>query len=75
MEIFKSIFILKLQIEAYLNGGGYHPVIGNHEIMNVLGMFDYVSNMGMRHFQSINGRRDYFKQGSDFCKYLSLRSA
>ena len=64
-------FILKLQIEAYLNGGGYHPVIGNHEIMNVLGMFDYVSNMGMRHFQSINGRRDYFKQGSDFCKYLS----
>ena len=64
-------FILKLQIEAYLNGGGYHPVIGNHEIMNVLGIFVYVSYMGMRHFQSINGRRDYFKQGSDFCKYLS----
>lgn len=64
-------FILKLQIEAYLNGGGYHPIIGNHELMNIMGIFDYVSNMGMRHFRSFNERKEYFRQGGDFCKYLA----
>ncbi len=64
-------FILKLQIESYLNGGGFHPVIGNHEIMNILGIFDYVSHMGMRHFNNFHERKEYFKQGGDFCKYLA----
>ena len=64
-------FILKLQIEAYLNDGGYHPVIGNHELMNIMGMFDYVSSMGMRHFKNFNERKDYFHQGNDFCKYVA----
>lgn len=64
-------FILKLQIEAYLSGGGYHPIIGNHELMNIMGIFDYVSNMGMRHFKTFNERREYFKQGSNFCQYIA----
>lgn len=64
-------FILKLQIESYLNGGGYHPVIGNHELMNIMGIFDYVSNAGMRHFRSFDERKNYFRQGGDFCKYLA----
>ena len=64
-------FILKLQIESFLNGGGYHPVIGNHELMNIMGIFDYVSNMGMRHFNTFNERKEYFRQGGDFCKYLA----
>ena len=64
-------FILKLQIESFLNGGGYHPVIGNHEIMNIMGIFDYVSNMGMRHFKTFDERKEYFRQGGDFCKYLA----
>lgn len=64
-------FILKLQIESFLNGGGYHPVIGNHELMNIMGIFDYVSHMGMRHFKTFNERKEYFRQGGDFCKYLA----
>jgi len=75
---FKIIaLILKLQLESYTAGGGFHPVIGNHEIMNILGIFDYVSPMGLQHFnnksreKNIEARKKYFEIGSDFCKYLA----
>ena len=69
---FKIIsLILTLQLEAFLAGGGFHPIIGNHELMNILGIFDYVSPMGMDHFNSKNDRYNYFKIGGDFCKYLA----
>ena len=69
---FKIIsLILKLQLESYIAGGGFHPIIGNHELMNILGMFDYVSPLGIAHFKGLEGRRNYFKIGGDFCKYLS----
>jgi hypothetical protein len=69
---FKIIsLILKLQLESYIDGGGFHPIIGNHELLNILGIFDYVSIMGMTHFKSKKDRERYFKIGSDFCKYLS----
>ena len=63
--------ILKLQIDSYLAGGGFHPIIGNHELMNIMGIFDYVSAKGMNHFKSIEDRKRYFKIGGDFCKYLA----
>ena len=48
---FKIIsLILKLQLESYIDGGGFHPVIGNHELMNIFGIFDYVSPMGYEAF-------------------------
>jgi hypothetical protein len=69
---FKIIsLILKLQLESYIDGGGFHPVIGNHELMNILGIFDYVSALGLMHFNGVDGRRDYFKIGGDFCTYLA----
>lgn len=69
---FKIIsLILKLQLESFTAGGGFHPIIGNHELMNILGMFDYVSKMGMDHFGGIDGRFNYFRIGNDFCKYLA----
>lgn len=69
---FKIIsLILKLQLEAYTDGGGFHPIIGNHELMNIFGIFDYVSPMGMGHFKSRDARHNYFKIGGDFCKYLA----
>lgn len=75
---FKIIaLILKLQLESYTAGGGFHPIIGNHEIMNILGIFDYVSPMGLQHFKNkshqknIEARKKYFKLGGDFCKYLA----
>jgi len=36
-----------------------------------MGIFDYVSPMGMKHFKNINGRKEYFKLGGIFCKYLA----
>ena len=63
--------ICKLQLEAYAAGGGFHPIIGNHEIMNIFGIFDYVSPMGMKHFKNIEGRKEYFKIGNIFCRYLA----
>ena len=69
---FKIIsLILKLQLESYVDGGGFHPIIGNHELMNILGIFDYVSQMGMSHFKTKKNRETYFKPGNDFCKYLA----
>jgi hypothetical protein len=69
---FKIIsLILKLQLESYIEGGGFHPIIGNHELLNIFGVFDYVSEMGFKHFDSIKGRAEYFKIGGDFCKYLA----
>jgi hypothetical protein len=75
---FKIIsLILRLQLESYVAGGGFHPVIGNHEIMNILGIFDYVSPMGFKHFKNrdhsknIEDRKNYFKIGGVFCKYVA----
>ena len=70
-EIIIISLICKLQLEAYVAGGGFHPIIGNHEIMNILGIFDYVSPMGIKHFKNIEGRKDYFKIGNIFCRYLA----
>lgn len=63
--------ILKLQIESFLKNGGYHPIIGNHEMMNIMGVFDYVSPKGLQHFKSFEDRRKYFEIGNNFCKYLA----
>lgn len=63
--------ILEIQIKSYLHGGGYHPVIGNHEIMNVLGQFEYVSPLGMRHYGGSQGRRMYFRPGGTMSTYFA----
>jgi len=70
-EIIIISLICKLQLEAYVAGGGFHPIIGNHELMNIFGMFDYVSPLGIKHFNNIEGRREYFKIGNVFCRYLA----
>ena len=63
--------ICSLQLQAYKAGGGFHPVIGTHEVMNIMGMFEFVSPMGMKHFKDANGRFEYFRIGNYFCKYLA----
>lgn len=70
-EITIISLICQLQLESYIAGGGFHPIIGNHELMNILGIFDYVSPMGMSHFKSIKDRHEYFKIGGIFCQYLA----
>lgn len=64
--------ILKLQYQAYKDNGGFHCVLGNHELMNVLGIYDYVSSEGIKHFERNNSsRKEYFKIGKPFTKYLA----
>ena len=69
---FKIIsYILQLQIDSYKAGGGFHPIIGNHELMNIMGIFDYVSYMGLQHFRTIGDRKNYFKIGGVFSTYVA----
>ena len=70
-EIIIISLICKLQLEAYVAGGGFHPIIGNHEIMNIYGIFDYVSQLGIKHFKNMEGRKEYFKIGNLFSRYLA----
>ncbi len=63
--------IMELQIDSFKSGGGYHPVLGNHELMNVLGIFDYASPMGIMHFGGREGRRDFFRPGSPCSNYFA----
>ena len=55
---------MKLQKQAYRAGGAFHCIMGNHELLNVLGEFNYVSPMGINHFKrGIIERKNYFKPG------------
>lgn len=63
--------IKRLQIESYLSGGSFHCLIGNHELMNIMGIFDYVSKLGIKHFGSLNERYNNLRPGTKFTKYLA----
>ena len=70
-EIFQ--LIIKLKIQSFQHGGAFHTIIGNHELMNIMGIFDYVSPMGFNKFNNNpSQRKDFFKMGGFFCKQLSL---
>jgi len=70
---FKIIeLFLKLMKQAYESGGGFHCILGNHELMNVTGDLSYVSDMGLKHFiDGANGRRKYFERGGPMCQVFS----
>ena len=70
---FKIIdLFLKLMRQAYESGGGFHCIIGNHELMNVTGNFSYVSEMGLKHFENgEEGRKKYFETGGPMCQLFS----
>ncbi len=64
--------MLKLQYQSYKANGGFHCVLGNHELMNIMGIYDYVSEEGMNHFiRNNSSRNEYFKVGNPFAKYLA----
>lgn len=54
-------FLVNLKNQAQKKGGDVHIMIGNHELMNVMGDFRYVSPMGMNDFNGL--REESFKPG------------
>jgi hypothetical protein len=62
--------IYKLQLQSYKDGGGFHCIIGNHELMNTLGIMDYVSNEGINHFGGKKNRIKALTPGSSITCYL-----
>lgn len=71
---FKIIdLFLKLIKQAYKAGGGFHCIFGNHELMNIIGDFSYVSNAGINHFMNgEKGRKEFFKLNSKMCRLFAL---
>lgn len=65
-----NLFI-RLQKQAYKSGGAFHCIIGNHELMNIMGQFDYVSKLGFKNFKGPIGRKIFFKPGGKICKLLA----
>lgn len=66
-----SLFI-KLMKQSYESGGGFHCILGNHELMNVMGNFSYTSKKGILHFKNkLKGRRIFFFPGSNMCKIFA----
>lgn len=61
LKLLNFMDILHLEAQEY--GGAVISLLGNHEIMNVMGIFDYVTPNGIREFGGINERRRKFAPG------------
>jgi hypothetical protein len=69
-------FFSELHNKAKINGGAVYSLLGNHEIMNILGDFRYVSHNNIKSFDNniniaITKRQEFFKRGGEFAKYLA----
>lgn len=72
-EEIKIMYLLaKLHLEAIKMGGGVYSLIGNHELMNVMGDFSYVSAVGSKKLCGLKNRRDLFRPGGRLAKYMAI---
>ncbi len=73
---FKIMNIMnRLHNQAIKQGGAVYSLLGNHELMNVLGDFDYTSSMGLGHFGNKKERYINFKPGGKIaCKMACTRN-
>ena len=69
LEIIK--FMEDIHTQAFLKGGGVYSLIGNHEIMNLLGDFRYASNKDIDIQGGEELRKQLFKPGGDLFNKLS----
>lgn len=56
-------FLDEIHSQAKLYGGGVFCVLGNHELMNVLGNFDYSGKESVKCFGGTEGRKKAFSPG------------
>ena len=61
-------FLDECHEKAKLYGGGVYCILGNHEIMNVLGNFDYSTPMSLKCLGGETGRREKFRPGGVLAK-------
>lgn len=66
-------FTDKLDEIAKRKGGRFISMIGNHEIMNVMGNYEYVSSFSLNKSGGPNGRTKQFQPGGIYAQLLSKR--
>jgi hypothetical protein len=75
-------FLTELHKQASKNGGAVYSLIGNHEIMNVIGDMSYVSHNNLKQFTNYNhkgkiikdgmeGRKKAFEPGNNIANFLA----
>tara|TARA_B110000977_G_scaffold201230_1_gene294869 strand:+ start:2080 stop:2922 length:843 start_codon:yes stop_codon:yes gene_type:complete len=62
-----------LNIQANKQNGAVISLIGNHELMNVMGNYNYVSPLGISEFGGKQRRYNFFKPGGIISNLLSTR--
>ena len=68
-EIFTQVDLLHK--EATNVGGAFYCLLGNHEIMNVLGDLRYTSPMSRQDFGGAMDRIDAFRPGGSMARYMA----
>jgi hypothetical protein len=75
-------YLTELHNQASKKGGAVYSLMGNHEFMNVIGDFSYVSHNNIRHFDNYNhngtiindgyeGRKAAFEPGNKIANFLA----
>jgi hypothetical protein len=73
-------FFTELHKEAQIKGGAVYSLLGNHELMNVMGDMRYVSYRGLTEFDNENEndivrgkreRRKAFKRGNELASFMA----
>jgi hypothetical protein len=70
-ELKIMVFLDNLDKQARKYNGRVLSLLGNHELMNVMGQMEYVSEKGIQQFGDVNNRRKLFAPGSNIAKYLA----
>ena len=65
-------FLDEIHDQAKIYGGGIFCLLGNHEIMNVLGNFNYAGQESIKCFGGEEGRKSAFQPGGYMAKRLAL---
>lgn len=67
-------FMYSLNKQAMNVGGRVISLLGNHELMNLLGDFRYASREHINGFGGFDKRKEIFRPGSAFCKKIACNS-